>query len=815
MSEHDGWVIENRDCSEAALAQYASVMTVTNGYLALKGRLCEYRGPGWPTTLINGVYDEIDQFGTLRLSEYQGHYLDPDWFESAGKSPAVANLPSPLLLRVFVDDTELALPLRRKPERPVLRVPPHGRRRSRSAGFNPTPIDPDALVADERPAVRNFFQQLDLRSGVYRWGFEYVDSQGRVTAIAGELFVLLPQAHRAYMRYTVTPRGHQAPLRVISGIEGRVRSNTTGERQLAVTDTGAAGDGICRLDCRTLARGCEVRVRLAHRTDASAARAVAAHESAWCEYETVGRPLELERVVVLCSSEDTRHGVAVDAEEELAAAAASGYAAALDRQRAAWAEIWQRCDVQIEGDQAARRLQQRLRFCIHHVMAAAPRHSDKLSVPCKLLSGEAYQGNTFYDTDLYMVPLYTFTFPHLARRCLNFRYLSLREGRRSAEELGLEGAKLAWQAGPYGEECLGRWYRFVVTNIHINADVAYALMQYCHATGDDDFLQERGVTLLVETARFYASRVRWDQRAGGYVLENVAGPDESRCPSDNNFYTNYLAAWHLRQAATQLERLQQTDEHAWRFVQRRLQIEPSEPTDWREIAAALVLRRDAASGVYEQCDGFFDLPPAPDDLLEDRRCWFVPLHDYRALNQPDVLMALALLPDDFAPHELRANWDYYRPLSMDFSSMSHAAHGLVAARLGLLDEVLRELEISAGMDLDPGLTGRRDTAEGLQGTALGGAWLIVTAGLLGLRVDARGVRLDPQLPPGWHELRLKLSLRGQTVEVCVQPQATMLRGLGENAPGIDLHVWGQPVTVAGGQAVTVHRDNDDRPITTD
>lgn len=202
-----------------------------------------------------------------------------------------------------------------------------------------------------------------------------------------------------------------------------------------------------------------------------------------------------------------------------------------------------------------------MRFCLHHLLAAAPRFSDKLSVPVKLLTGEHYQGNTFHDTDLYIVPFYIFTQPELARTCLNFRHEGLRPGREIARSLGYQGAKFAWQAGPYGEECLGRWWRFTHTNVHINAAVVYPLMQYLWATGDERYLRERGVDLLVETVRFYAARVVHDAERDRYDMHEVAGPDEGHCESTNNFYTNYLAIRNLRWAADAVRRLARDDPH--------------------------------------------------------------------------------------------------------------------------------------------------------------------------------------------------------------------------------------------------------------
>ncbi|MFQ5806989.1 MAG: glycoside hydrolase family 65 protein [Phycisphaerae bacterium] len=779
MSVSDTWTITNTRHDAHALGQYNSVFTISNGYLGLTGNLQEDRDGCGPVTLINGVYDEIDQFGTLRASNQERRYLDPRYFDTAGKSPAVANLPSPLFVRVYVDDRELSL---------------------------------------GRGEVVNFSQSLDLRTGVYRYAYDYRDAAGRTTRLEMARFASLTRAHRVCMRFTLTPIDHDAPIRVLSGIDARVYSNTTRERQFVVADARVDSAERCTLRARTNARRHDVYLAVQHSCRDTSPRpelrGVVEHDSVYTCYEfapknvaagprtdrTEEQTITIDRCIVLTCSEDGRHGVAVELENELAAAARQGFDAALDQQRAAWAALWERADVQIDGDEQAQRY---LRFCLHHLLAAAPRYSDKLSVPVKLLTGEYYQGNTFWDTDLCIVPFYTFTFPELAGTCLNFRYEGLKPGRQIARELGYAGAKFAWQAGPYGEECLGKWYRFVHTNIHINADIVYSLMQYLRATGDESFLRERGVDILVETARFYASRAKHDPARDAYDIRDVAGPDEGHCESTNNFYTNYLAIRNLRWAADALDRLRTKNASAFAAIRQRVHLNEDEPHVWRRVADRLTLRFDPKTKVYEQYDGFYQLKPVPDDLLKDRQEWFATVFPYQALNQPDVVMALVLFRDDFDGDVRRANWEFYKDKSMDFSSMSFAINAIAAADVGNLDEAYRNFIIAAGMDLDEELTGRRDTHAGLHGTAMGGAWLAAVFGFGGVSISENGPRINPKLPAKWTSLRFNLLLRGEVVNVNIGRREIVLTA--ENKRGVELalSVAGRAKTLRSGETVRV------------
>ncbi|MFH1745922.1 MAG: glycosyl hydrolase family 65 protein [Planctomycetota bacterium] len=760
MSARDGWTIINTRTDSRSLAQFNAVFTVSNGYLGLTGNLQEDRGGRQPVTLINGVYDELDMFGLLRLSAQERPYLDPDYFDSAGKSPAVANLPSPLHVRVFVDDHEVALPL---------------------------------------GTVTNFEQKLCLRSGIYSYAFDFRDTRGRTTRLTMSRFATLAHPHRVYMRYTVTPLDHDSPVRIESGITGRVCSNATSERQFHVLQRSVSPDGRVLLSAQTPARGVKVLVGL-HNVCADSARprGLVEADAAHVVYEFRGsraQPIVLDRFIALASSEDEKFGSTARVDAELDAAAAQGFPAALEEQTEQWRRLWERADVQIEGDDLA---QLYLRFCTFHALAAAPRHTDRLSVPVKLLTGEYYQGNTFYDTDLYLLPLYTFVLPDTARACINWRHIGLEPGRGQARELGCQGAKLAWQAGPFGEECLGDWYRFTRTNIHVNSAAIYALMQYYQAVGDDHFMAVQGIELLVETARFFAARVTCDNPDGACHIQDVTGPDEGHCRSTDNFYTNYLAAWNLRTAARMADDVRALSGGPTSL--KRLDVTQAETEIWRRIAERLVLLRDPQTGVYEQCAGFFKLPPAPLDLLDERKEWFETVFPYQALNQPDVLMAMMLFRDEFDTDSRWANWEYYKDKSMNFSSMSYVINSIMAADVGELDEAYRNFIIAAGLDLDETLTGRGDTYAGLHGTAAGGAWMAAVQGFGGVCLSGRGLRISPKLPPAWRRLCFNIIFRGQVLRVCVEPGHVEVTATRKQADAVSLTIAGRAVTLAGGES---------------
>jgi trehalose/maltose hydrolase-like predicted phosphorylase len=767
MGDTDTWMIVNTSPQPHALAQFGAVCTVSNGYLGLNGFVAERPDGPAPLTLINGVFDEFDLFGLLTPTSTPRPHLDARYFDTAGPTPAIANLPTPLATRIFVGGRRIVL---------------------------------------GRGQVAGFEQSLDLRCGVHRYRYEFKDGDGHATRVEMQRFADLRHAHRAWLRLRITPLNHAEPIRVDAGIDGDVRATLTRERVHAIGTLHAAPPERCLLAAHYPANNSQVRVGVQNCVVAGTLRepamATLEQDAVYTTYVFDARADEaitIDRAIVLASSDDLVFGGMIHRETELDEAAAVGFDAALEGQTAAWAALWQASDVQLEGDDPA---QLGLRFCIHHLLAAAPRFTDRLSLPARLLTGELYQGCVQYDTELYMLPLLTFTQPALARTCLNFRWRGLRAAREAAHQLGHDGGKLAWLAGPTGLECLGRWWRYPATSLHINGDVALALRQYLAATGDNAFLAQRGIDLLVEAARFYASRVqRRDDGTGD--LPGVTGPDDGNCTVDTDFFTNTVAVETLRYAAERLAALAERDAPAHAAAVKRLGLRADEAAQWETIARRIVRPQHPETGAFEKCAGYFARAELPAELRAARMTQFVDVSAYRAANQPDVLLAQAWWPETVPPEARQANWDTYFERSLNYASLSFAAHGLAAADLDLRDEAYRQFILTTGIDLDAGLTGRHDTYLGLHGGALGGAWQVAVFGFGGVRLRDGVLHVTPRLPSAWQRLRFQLVLRGVTVRLDIDREQVTVETLIGPALSIPIQVGASRFKLSGGERRSV------------
>jgi len=343
---------------------------------------------------------------------------------------------------------------------------------------------------------------------------------------------------------------------------------------------------------------------------------------------------------------------------------------------------------------------------------------------------------------------------------LEYRLRRLPAALEAARLLGRAGTRFPWESAADGVDVTpgsarlasGELVRIRTGELeeHIVGDVAWAAACYVDWTGDTAFERGPGRPLFVETARYWASRVRFDADGRAHVY-GVIGPDEYHEPVDDNAFTNVLARWNLRRAAGLPG------------------IEEAERTRWLAVAEALVDGYDRASGIYEQFSGFFELEPLVIEEIAPRRPIAADLllgaertRGAQVLKQPDVLMLHHLLPDEVAAGSLVPNLDFYEPRTAHGSSLSPAITASVLARAGRYRPALESLRIAARMDLDD-LTG--STAGGLHLATMGGLWQALVFGFAGVRPAGGRLRVEPRLPQEWNALELCLRFRDRPLRL--------------------------------------------------
>lgn len=714
-------VREDISCPEQAL-QYETLFTIGNGYVGVRGlREEQETHPYFDSTRVHGLFNSVE--GDL--------------------GPDLAPAPHWLGLTLEFDGHRFGL---------------------------------------ETGRLLGYERALDPATATLTRRVLWQSPSGDVVRLEFERFASSADPHVLALRVTGRVL-HGAPrVRVCGGIETRV-TLPSGFEHWEPWESGSAAPDSVWVRSRTNQSGYGLAMTAALLTDLNAAPAAEAdtpHPVVEFSAPLVtGQRFTVTKLVTLYTSRDSADPLA-DAQAALARARRAGYNALYSAHLEHWARLWADSDVELKGDPF---LQQALRFCIYHVLIAAPQHDDDVSIGAKTLSGAGYRGHVFWDTDLFMVPLLTLTQPHLARNLLMYRYHRLPGARAKARDNGYEGAMFPWESADTGSEVTPRWtppdakgkrIRIWTGELeqHVTSDIAYAILQYWRWTGDDEFMRDHGAEIVLDGARFWASRVEWQQETGRYEIHHVIGPDEYHEDVNNNVFTNRMARWHLEAAQQVWGWLSAQHPDRARALAGALHLDAAAFERWQHVIDHLYIPFDSARQIHIQYDDFFDLEPVDVLAFEPRVAslqtvfGFEAVQHLRIIKQADVVMMMALLGEQVgSPAVLGNNWDTYYPVCDHGSSLSPAVHAWVAARLGLIDLAHGFFEHAASIDLRDNKGNARD---GIHGASCGGLWQAMAFGFGGLHLTADGPALDPHLPPGWERLRFSVRYHGERYTMTIE-----------------------------------------------
>jgi len=630
---------------------------------------------------------------------------------------------------------------------------------------------------------RDFRRVLDLKEGTLTRSFVWETAAGKALKLTFLRFLDMVHRERAYQRITLEPLNFSGEILLSSGLSFNVRHE--GHKTCFWGDTRieAGADRLC-LQSRTTASEQEVFAGAV--LDLPAAGEVVTGE------KTVGLTARIPLMKGQAQRVEKRAVILFDAsqgdelwalgQKALAESAGVSLEEALQRQKGYWAGYWAVSDIEIEpasDDEktvaAVAAEQQGVRFCSFQLAQTYNGGSMRHNIGAKGLTGEAYNGHAFWDTESCCLPFYLFTNPEAAKDLLLFRYNTLPMARERAKMLDCRGACYPI-ATLNGDEACNLW-QHASLQLQPSTAVAYGIWHYVHLTDDLPFLWTYGAEMLLEIARFLRSRVARGSRTGLYGFFGVMGPDEFHMMVNNNAYTNYMGKRTLEYAADALDRMQAERPAEYAALAKKTSLDGSELADWRHVAEHMFLPQDE-TGLIEQHDGFFDLPHT--DIAAVPQSEF-PLYEhwsydriYRTdmIKQPDVLMMLYLYNSSFSRSVKEVNYSYYQPRTIHESSLSPAIHSILAAELDRMDEAVDLFGFATRLDLD---NYNCNTREGLHITSIAMAWANIVYGFAGLRSDGDRLSFAPHLPERWRRLSFSLTYKGRILTVCMEPERTVIR----------------------------------------
>ncbi len=412
-----------------------------------------------------------------------------------------------------------------------------------------------------------------------------------------------------------------------------------------------------------------------------------------------------------------------------------------NEQKSVLSKFWKDAGMEIEGDDE---LSLAMSFNMYQLFCSAPR-VDRMSMAAKGLSGEGYEGHYFWDTEMYALPFFILTDTDRAKKILSFRYETLKEAKENALLLGhKKGALYPWRTIT-GVECSG-YFPSGTAAYHINGAISNAIVSYYLTTGDVDYILKEGAEILLETARLWFDVGNYD-REGKFVINEVTGPDEYTCMTDNNFYTNACAAHGMKWAVKLIHDLADTEEI--KDLRKRLKVTDEELDDILKASEKMFLPYDEELGISPQDDSFlqkpiWDIANTPKEefplLLH-----YHPLHLYRyqVCKQADTVLAHFLFPDTADKITMEKSYRYYEKITTHDSSLSTCVFSMQASRLGLHEEAEKYFGDSAKLDL---YNLHKNTGDGIHTANMGGAYMAIVYGFAGVRISKEGLSIDSFLP---------------------------------------------------------------------
>ena len=732
LKSKEEFIIPESKYEEKENLNFESVFALSNGYLGIRGSHEEGTKSTLPYFFINGVFDKSETFMRELVA-----------------------LPNPLGIKFYIEKE---------------------------------------LIGIENCEILKYSRELDIKNGILWKCLILKDKYGRETKIEGCRFVSRKNIHRIGIIYNLTPLNYGGIIEVESETDGRIINFLDAPRfkvkhTKLVRNENLNSSGGNYIEVATRDNGLHVGVgsyveaykdeKLILNNRKFNAFGELTSEFGDVTLETGEVATFIKYISVFTENDVDKDDIKLKSENEITGFLNQGIFEELKEHCLKYKSMWDIADIKIDGD---KELNKAVRFNIFHLMSTGSEVNDNINVGAKLLTGEEYGGHAFWDTELFMLPFFSYVFPNIARNLETYRYKLLNAAKENAKKNGFKGAQYPWESADDGsEQCPaytiepdGSCYRCYVADYehHVTAAIAYGIYNYTRITGDIDFFCNKGIYILIETARFWASRCEYISEKDRYEIRKVTGPDEWHEPVDNNVYTNYLARWNLLYVKRSLDKIKAENSKIYYSILEETHFTDEESTLWREISDKIYLPKMEGVNILEQFEGYFKLE---DCIIEkyDKNDWpirpeilkTIPVYKTRLIKQADIVMLLHLLREEFTEQEIKDNYYYYEKRTLHGSSLSPSIYAITGLKIGDAKKAYRYLKRAAFIDL---LNLQKNTREGIHAANAGGVWQVVIFGFAGVNIDEEGeLSIKPSMPKEWRSLKFRLHHREKLLEITV------------------------------------------------
>ncbi|AOV08587.1 glycoside hydrolase family 65 protein [Sporosarcina ureilytica] len=675
--------------------------------------------------------------------------------------------------------------------------------------------------------TKNYIRQLNLKTAELTRSFEWTSPKGKELRFLFKRFISLDNLHVIGLKMEIESLTDSVDVSIDTGINAQMSNSgcqhfLEGERriynnqfiQLIQTTTESNIDVVLNTTHKMKVNGKEVNDSEMHM----------ARRKVWQTYQFKLLPndkLEMEKVTTVHTSRDKEipqegydlQKLRDDSLQALQSHADKGYDSLFQRHKDAWQQkIWNKYNFELASDNDFDELA--LRFSLYHLTVMTPAHDERMGIGAKALSGEGYKGHSFWDTEIFILPFFIYSNPEVAKSLLLYRYHGLEGARRKALENGYEGAMYPWEmAWPTDGEVTPEWGDIDIvtgeqTKIwtgfieqHITSDIAFGVYQYENVTGDKQFMDDYGYEIVFDTAKFWASRLEWNDEKHRYEINNVIGPDEYKEHIHNNAFTNYMAYFNMKLAMRYYDQLKEENPSLLQSLERKLDLDEMYSL-WEKKTKRLYLPNPREEdSVIPQDDTYLQLKEIDLTKYKEQDTVRTIYRDYnpeqineiQVTKQADTLILFYLLEQTFLAEDeriskavKRANFHYYEPRTLHDSSLSLVTYAIVANDIGEEALAYRLFEKSCETDLGPMM---HTSDEGIHAASIGGIWKTAIFGFAGVRLVNGKLTIQPRLPNHWKEIKFTIHWQGQPINLCITPTSLTVEAV--NKEKVEFESYGK------------------------
>ena len=753
--QHDPWCIIEDGFHESKQLESESIFSLGNGYIGQRGNFEEYySGEKMIGSYIGGIYyPEPAEHGI-----WKNGYADTN--------DKIVNAPNWNIISVRLNDERLDL-----------------------ASWD----------------VKNFKRTLNMREGFLERSFEATNFKGHRIQVTVKRFLSMADTESAAISYTVKSLNFDGHISFLPLIDGDVRNKLTNydEPFWNVLQTKTEKD-VChlwaqtrRIDfhvCGALTFSFYKNNELLNVNPTKIEKEKVAGFSVGTDVRTGDTVCLNKYVAILSSLNHPREELTTCAREKVKLSRDKGWNQLFAEHAAVWDEKWKQSDVIIDGDLEA---QQAIRFSIFQLNQTYNGNDARLNISPKGFTGEKYAGATRWDTEAVCVPFYLCTAPqHVSKNLLLYRYRHLQKAIINAKKLGFEnGAALFPLATFNGSESHNEW-ELSFEEIHRNGLIAYAVYNYVKYTGDESYLTDYGLRVLISLSRFWSQRVSISEEKKKFVILGVTGPNMYENNVNNNWFTNYIAVWTLKYTLECIDKVKKNDFVKFEDLIQEIAFLNDETFRWKDIIKNMYYPTDKELGIFVQQGGFLDktlikVVDIPENQRPVNQHWtWDRILRSSVIKQADVVQGLYLFEEFFDLKTLTANFNFYEPLTVHESSVSASTHSIVASAIGDKQKAYDLYLQTARLDLDDY---NNEVSEGLHITSMAGTWLAIVQGFGGMRVKDNTLHFSPHIPDKWISFAFNIRFRENQLNIRVEKNSTIIHNLkGDN---IELYIDGKLIEV--------------------